>query len=452
MRRVLSTAALFTLGTLAMSARATNGMNPIASGAQAAGRGGVDQAVATEATAMNTNPAGITQAPMRIDATLSLLMPSIKQTDTVTMPTGAMTLNDGVSAQSQVFPLMNAGFTAKLWDGLYGGIGVATQGGMGAEFKGLRTFHSDPGQPGVPVPGTYDLYSQVMYLKATPTLAYRIAKLAPGFDLSLGAALNVGMSSMEFRHGGIQFPEPANTSGLYAQHALKFKSDWATGYAVRVGALAELLDKKLTVGASYQSKTVLKYKGTAGIDGMLDYDAQMDFAWPQEVAGGIAVRPVSGLLLGADIRWINWADTMGTVPLTGTAKGQAPQGMGTLTLPFQMNWRDQLVYAVGGEYEIVPLVVARLGYNYGKSPVRPDGINPLFPAVSEHHVTLGAGIRPVPNKLSIDAALEVSPTNTVTSSGTNQLAHQPGTTTPNGYGTSVSMSQLTVHLGAGYRF
>ena len=224
----------------------------------------------------------------------------------------------------------------------------------------------------MPVAGTYDTYSQIMFIKATPTLAYRVE--VPGVAVSVGASLNVGASHMSFRHGGMQFPEPGNTTGLYAQHALKFESDWAPAAAVRGGALVELLDKTVTAGVSYQSKASLTYKGTATIDGMLDYNGRMEFAWPQQIAGGVAVRPFGNLLLGADITWINWADTMGT------------------------------------------------------------------------------GLRPIPDKVFVDAALEISPRKTVTSDAANQFAYQPGTTNPNGYSTSLSMSQISLHLGAGVRF
>lgn len=450
--RRLTTSIILGIVTASASAGATNGMNPIASGVEAAGRGGVDQAIATETSAMNTNPAGITQAPMRIDATVSLMMPSLTLTDRAAMPSGTMTLDDGAKSKSKVFPMINAGFTTKLFGGLYGGLGFATQGGMGAEFNGLHTFRSDAATPGMPVPSTYDTFSQVAYMKLTPTLAYRFEGLAKGFDLSIGASLNIGMSNMEFRHSGMQFPEPGNTTGLYAQHGLAFKSDWATGYAARVGVLAQMFEKKLSVGLSYQSKASLKYKGTATVDGQLAYDSSMDFGWPQEVAGGVAVRPVPGLLLGADVHWIDWSSVVDVVTLSGTAKGAAPPGYEKLSAPFQMHWRDQLTFGFGAEYEIVPALVTRLGYNYGKSPVRADGINPLFPATSVHHVTMGFGVRPIAKKLSVDVAIEISPNATVASDANNQLAHQPGGTNPNGYSVEVGMAQLTAHMGASYRF
>jgi hypothetical protein len=86
------------------------------------------------------------------------------------------------------------------------------------------------------------------------------------------------------------------------------------------------------------------------------------------------------------------------------------------------------------------------------SYVRSDGVNPLFPAVSEHHFAFGVGVRPIPKKLSFDFAMEISPANTVSTDANNQLSHQPGTTNPNGYSVDVSMSQVTAHIGASYRF
>ncbi|MEZ4222997.1 MAG: outer membrane protein transport protein [Polyangiaceae bacterium] len=435
---------------IASHASATNGMNPVAFGAAPAGRGGADLAVATDTSAMNTNPAGITQNKMRADASVSLLIPSLTLNDRAATPQGAMELNMDKAGESKLFPLVNLGFSTHVFDGLYAGLAFVTQGGMGAEFKGLNTFSdADPTTMSQPVPGQYDTYSQIMYLKLVPTLAWRFEDVATDVDVSLGAGFNIGMSKMEFRHGGFAFPEQ-DGDGIYAPHSVEFSSDYAIGYAVRLGLLVQLADA-VGVGASYQTKAKLPYEGTATVDKQLDYDSKMDFAWPQEVGVGVSARPIKPLLLVADLRWVEWSDTMDTVTLEGNAAAQAPPGYESLTLPFQMRWRDQVVAAVGAEYSVVADVALRIGYNYGKSPVEPDGINPLFPAVSEHHLTLGAGARVLAG-LGFDAAVEYSPKNTVSSNAQNQMALQPGTNTPSGYSFDVAMSQLTVHLGARYLF
>jgi long-chain fatty acid transport protein len=36
-------------------------------------------------------------------------------------------------------------------------------------------------------------------------------------------------------------------------------------------------------------------------------------------------------------------------------------------------------------------ITLRAGYNYGKNPVPDQYVNALFPAIVEHHITVGAG-------------------------------------------------------------
>ena len=436
------------------AALATNGMDPISFGARAAGLGGADTAVATDTNAMNTNPAGITQFEHGADAGISLLMPKLKLNDRVVTPQGTMDLNQDLEGESKLFPLMQVGYAQRVWQGLHVGLGFYVQGGMGAAFKGAHTFvDDDPTQPlaAQPSPATYDLSSQVSYFKFTPTVAYRLQNVAAGTDLAFGVAFNAGMSSMKFSHSGFQFPEQDN-DGVYQAHKVEFDSDSAMGYAVRAGLLASFLERRLQVGVSYQSKASLTYKGPLKMDSILEYDAETDFGWPQEAAVGVSTRPVDRLLLSVETRWINWADTMDEVTFAGTAKGAVPPGYEKLQMPFKMKWKNQIVFAVGAEVAVLPdRLRIRTGYNHASSPVDGEGINPLFPAVVQDHVTAGAGVTIIKG-LTVDAAWEMALEHEVKSNASNQMAQQPGTGTPNGYEFAVAMRQTTVHLGVGYQF
>jgi long-chain fatty acid transport protein len=120
-----------------------------------------------------------------------------------------------------------------------------------------------------------------------------------------------------------------------------------------------------------------------------------DLTSPQNVALGIAWRPMGRLLVEADVKWLDW----------GSAEGYRDFG-----------WSDQWVYAVGIQYRDPQGLCLRGGYNYGKSPVKThENFNPAgttvvqgnavsttlyeylrivgFPAVAEHHFTAGVGYR-----------------------------------------------------------
>jgi long-chain fatty acid transport protein len=113
--------------------------------------------------------------------------------------------------------------------------------------------------------------------------------------------------------------------------------------------------------------------------------------------------------------------------------------MSQVLLPFVFEWEDQWVFAGGAEYRPNPALTLRGGYNHAKSPV-PDGtLNPLFPATTRQHVTLGAGWTWAANTLNVavERAFEASQTNDGTDPSRN----------PFGPGATVDHSQWTISLG-----
>ena len=108
-----------------------------------------------------------------------------------------------------------------------------------------------------------------------------------------------------------------------------------------------------------------------------------------------------------------------------------------------MNWSDQVVVKVGAESRGDEGPQVRAGYNYGKMPLDADRAfeNIAFPAVSEHHVTLGAGYDI--GSLTVNVAGVYSPEAKI--SGAN-MAQQ-------GIASYESkMSQVAVDLGLAYKF
>jgi long-chain fatty acid transport protein len=446
----------------ATPAGATNGMNPIAFGARAAGLAGADLGVCGDTSSMNVNPAGIAALGMRLDASFSGLMPRLKLSDSAMG--GQMPLNTGLASDSAFFPMFDVGYVANVWRGLSVGLGVFVQGGMGATFKGVNTFvdadpsaAGDPTAAGAMAPATYETTSQLMFMKATPTVAYRFQGLGKGIDLSLGVAGNFGLASLTWEHSGMQFPE-MDADHMFAAHDVKYDSGYAFVIGARAGILATFLDGMVGVGVAYGTASKLPFEGTTTVDGQLEYDTSVkNFAWAQDVGVGVAVRPIADLLLAVDYRRVFWSGAVGTVTFENVAKGQVPQGYERLDMPFRMGWADQNVIAAGAQYDIVHLVAVRAGYNYGSNPVDGGGVNPLFPAVAVHHIAGGLGVHDFGVKgLAFDAAFEYVPGVTVTSDADNQMAQEPAmpgaASTPNGYQVGVEMSQTTFHLGASYTF
>ncbi len=399
------------------AALATNGMNMIGTGAVASGMGGADAAVPAGCTAIAGNPAQLATTCNRVvSAGTAILIPSLD----VTMP-GA----NAVGNETQVFPLPFVGYAQRIGVTPWSiGLGIFAQGGMGVDFRGV------PAGPGA----KDSLYSQVAFMRLSPTVAYNVNE-----KLTLGASLFAGYATVNYEF----FPNQPN-----GQSVTGLRSYTLAG---RLGFNYQINDQ-WAIGGTYTTASALDFDhGEMKVNfgpqmGVVTYrDASMeDFTWPQQVEFGVSFRPAPKWLLAFDISWINWSDAIETVKVKGKNPDTAlPPQYQTIEVPFIMSWDDQWVFALGVQYEINQNWTVRAGYNYGKSPVPDDTLNPLFPAIVEHHLTAGFTFShgPFDFDFAFEHAFENSQKNTGAPSPTNPFA-----------GTEVSHYQNTLHFMVSYRF
>ncbi|RMF86974.1 MAG: hypothetical protein D6739_02410, partial [Nitrospirae bacterium] len=168
---------------LATPAGATNGVEQTSFGARSAGMGGADYSVASDTTAMNSNPAGITQINRkRLDLGIGFILPDQHFKNE---------LNDA-DARHQAFPLPVFGYVddSSLGPWSYG-VGAYAQGGLGADLSLRHDVFRDP-MTGEPV--AQDFHSNLLYLKLAAAVAYQVR-----YNLSVGLSLNAGYSKLEMR-------------------------------------------------------------------------------------------------------------------------------------------------------------------------------------------------------------------------------------------------------------
>jgi long-chain fatty acid transport protein len=191
--------------------------------------------------------------------------------------------------------------------------------------------------------------------------------------------------------------------------------------------------------------------GGMGIDmslGMVaDYDVEVQMAWPQEFGMGMSFTPNPKLLLGIDVKWINWKEAMDEFKMKFTEGSNANintmMGSEDIKLSMPLDWDDQIVIALGAEYRMNENIALRCGYNYANNPVPEETIIPIFPAVIENHATLGLGYE-LTEKLGIDAAYEMNFEKEV-EVGNSIIANEYENSTQ-------SLSENVVHLGLRYKF
>lgn len=430
MKKILATFAVAALlgAWAAGPAGATNGMEMIGTNPRSTGMGGADVAADSDASAVSGNPALICGcAPNSASIGATALMPrmSLKNMG------GA---ND-VNGENQLFLMPQLGLVHRLGQTPFTlGLGLYAQGGMGVDFKNVDTGM-----------GTKDeLTSQVSFMRLNPIVAYQVNDA-----LTLGATVMVGYAQMRFSFFpntySVGMDGKPGTGDDFPGMKIEDLKSW--GAAGRLGAQVKL-GPQVRVGASYTTKTDLKLdNGSATLNfGQMStkYDAKLDeFTWPQEFEFGVAYLPITGLTLAADAKWINWSSAVKS-PTLKLSKPDNAFSPPSIEVPFAMNWNDQWVFAVGAEYVITPVHTVRVGYNYGKSPVPDDSLNPLFPATVEHHLTVGYGA--TIGSWSLDLAYEHAFEHKQTNPNTNQQQN------PFGPGLEVGHSQNTISASATYRY
>jgi long-chain fatty acid transport protein len=142
---------------------------------------------------------------------------------------------------------------------------------------------------------------------------------------------------------------------------------------VQLGALYDITDQ-WAIGASY---TTPQWQ----LDNFHHYeDLIPNFELPPEVRVGLAYRPVEWMRLTADYKYIGWEEVglFNRLPSEG--------GFG---------WRDQHTVGLGAEVWLTRCLIARLGWNYGRSPIQPDVTfaNALVPAIYESHLAAGVEVK-----------------------------------------------------------
>ncbi len=400
---------------------ATNGMNMIGYGVRSSGMGGADAAVDSDASGVAGNPAAMGQLADRSAAIgISLLMPKLNVSNE------SMGLD--LDGESQIFPLPYLAYAQRLgaaspW---ILGLEAYAQGGMGVDFQNFPTGATT----------TDSFHSKVMFMRLTGAASYQVCD-----NLTLGLSAIGGYAGMDFS----MFPESPGGMDVEGLTSMGFAGRFGMQYKI---------SEALSLGAVYTSQTALNLDGgTATINfgseqgGKVEYDAEMkDFTWPQEAEFGVALRPAPALLIAVDAKWIDWSAAMGVVelvvsnPPAGFPATPFPDGQGgyTDTMGFQMNWEDQMVYALGLEYSINEANTLRAGYNYGKSPVPDDNLSPLFPAIIEQHATFGYGLDL--GDWGFELAYEHAFENSQTNDNTDPMVN------PFGPGITVSHSQNTIHF------
>ena len=368
--------------------QATNGLNLIGSGGISSALAGADTAVATDFSAMNTNPAGITQITgTQAGFSVTVLKPELHIKNSVNDKNG----------ENQPLVLPNMGIVHHLsGTPITLGIGFFTVGGNSADFRDIMTTNPLTGLPTVDKQGT-----QLRHFKLAPTIAYQVTD-----KLSLGASLAVSYVDASFTlipntpsapGFGFGFETTGKCNRANGLAVPPTSCGYAFGFTPKFGAMYKVSDM-VTMGAAYTMQTPFtldhgqiskSYLVCGGCRSTFDYKAY-GLKWAQDVAVGLAVRPTKDLLIATKFQWINWEKALNNVVVqltNGNNTGAGAPATDTFVLNYQ--WRDQYVAAVGIAYDVTESLNVRGGYNYGNNPVPKTTVDVTNANIVEHHIVAG---------------------------------------------------------------
>jgi long-chain fatty acid transport protein len=341
---------------------ATNGDNLIGIGPISRAMGGVGIAAPQDAvSAVFSNPSAQCFGPFcpstEVNFAATGFIPEVQAKISNTTGTYKADSNDEIymiPAFGLSVPI-SQGLNPPLWR-----FGMAAYGvsGLGVDYRDTDLDQTIPAFGGNPLAsGTF---TQLQSMRFAPAIAYQ-----PVARWSFGLAGVLEYANLDLGEG----------------------SDWSYGFGVQAGVSFKATNW-LSLGLSYISPRDTEFQNVADFDGNGKLD-NLRLDAPQELGFGAAVT-FGNFLFEADTKWINWSDADGYD---------------------DFDWNDQYVFAVGGQWQALPKLYLRAGYNYAENPLEDnDGYTPAltsvqgkklpgyyyetfrvigFPAIVEHHVTLG---------------------------------------------------------------
>jgi len=353
-----------------------NGLNLNSLGSRAQAMGGAFVGLADDFSAIFWNPAGMGFfKTMRFGVYGTDIMPSGKYS--LTVPLLGEIINTQTESKGYLGGL--AAFYYPISDNLVAGIGVFTPSGLGSTWPGADLKALTFGTP-------YEWSSKIGMVTFAPGLAFRINDM-----ISIGATLNVNYAMFDISQWASHF-------GLFdlGQYA---EDDNGWGIGGTFGVLVKPSDM-VSFGATLKTPSTVSLKGTAtisrfplaGLPGASEVSRDID--WPLQISGGLALKPLKGLTVVADVQYTAWSklgndqgdimsvytDPLWSIFMAAGGKDSIP-----------LRWKDALQIRAGLEYMVTDAIAIRAGYMNDPAPSPIETMNILLPNYNFNTITAGLG-------------------------------------------------------------
>lgn len=349
--------------------RTVRGGTPV-DGSKAAGMGTAFVAVADDPSAIEYNPAGLTQLNgTNIYGGATVLIPST----TYESPSG-----QSEDTEFQVFfaPHFYACSDLKTRDFRFG-LGIFSPFGIGGRQwseDGLTRYVS--------------LENNVLTVSANPTVAYRVS---PKLSVGLGVSYMISHIDAERKI------DQSAVGGNDGESLLKGDGG---GWGYNFGLLFKP-DDRWSLGLAYRSRIKVDYSGDLEIKkiapalqpifGGSYFKTSIHTAsnFPEVVSLGAAFRPNRNWTISLDLEWFGWSSfDESTLQVENKVPAAGITDQTTL-----LGWKDVWTIKVGAEYKITEKLSLRGGYAYIQSPIPDLTLDPSNPDSIQHYFSVGLGYK-----------------------------------------------------------
>ena len=358
-----------------------NGFRNPPAGAEALGRAGGNIAQIDDASAVEHNPANMTEIK---EAQVMGAVTIINTSTEFHSPMGTAKTENPWKILPDLFavlPSSNHTFTA--------GLGISTPFGQSTVWDKTGAFrYSAP-------------YSaELTVINVNPSIATKL-----GDKVSVAAGLDVYLSRLDIKQ---VLPWSLMTRGAMPDGTAHLQGDGAG-----VGGNAAITvhpTKAQSIALTYRSPVKVDYSGDSefsgaqalGLPSSGSFDTSMEF--PTIVGLGYGIELTDTLRVEADVEWIEYSrydslslDAGNGNPLVNSPASPNPRA--PLVIP--QRWKDTWTFGLGADWKATESLTLRAGYIFLQSPVPEETLAPTLPDADQHVFSLGAGVHRGQNRLDV---------------------------------------------------
>lgn len=362
-----------------------NGFRNPPAGAEALGRAGGKIAQVDDASAVEHNPANLTEIK-NPQAMVSLTV--IDTSTDFRSPMGTASTKDSWKFLPDVFavlPTANPNVTA--------GLGVTTPFGQSTVWEQTGAFRY-----------TAPYSAELTVINVNPTIA---AKLND--QISVGAGLDVYMSRLDLKQvmpwsmlTGVPMPDgvahlQGDGSGVGGNAAVTY-------HPTKAQAIALTYRSPITVDYSGDSEFSGFPAGARalGLTPSSDFDSSIEF--PTIIGLGYGIELSETVRVEADVEWVEFSryDSLSLDSANNNALLNGPGSPNPMApMTVRQNWKDAWTFGAGADWKATRDLTLRAGYMFLQSPVPGETLAPTLPDADQHVFTVGAGLHRGANRLDV---------------------------------------------------